>query len=96
MVDKKTGEVLPRTYVAPAMFFFHTINAYEEGGSIIVDVASFKDASPIQTSMYMENLRKGEVGEEGFVPYTAPPIYRYSLPLTNQSEVKLDVLPSYI
>jgi len=81
LVDKKTGKVLPTTYEAPAMFFFHTINAYEEEGSIVVDVSAFEDASSIQEALYTENIRKGEMGEEGYIPVHPPPITRYTLPL---------------
>lgn len=35
----------PITYNAPAMFAFHHINAYEEDGQIVCDVAAYNDAN---------------------------------------------------
>lgn len=47
MVD---GKPHPITYESEGFFTFHHINAYEEDGFLIVDVAAYNDAEAVKHS----------------------------------------------
>jgi beta,beta-carotene 9',10'-dioxygenase len=56
--DRKTG-VLARSWVADPFFVFHTINAFEDGDDVIVDLCAHEDASIIEL-LELDRLRAGE------------------------------------
>ena len=85
VIKKSTGEVLPVKYEAGPMFYFHTINAYEEGGAIVVDIAAFDDATIINR-LFLENLKKTD--EEPRTQGDFPPVRRYTLPLVKIQSVR--------
>lgn len=45
VLSMEDGTHHPIIYEAPAMFTFHHINAYEEDGQIVCDVAAYNDAN---------------------------------------------------
>lgn len=73
LFDRTTGE-LAHTFEAPAGFCFHHVNAFEEGGDVVVDACVYEDASVVQ-ALYLDRLR----GEERYVP--PPRLLRYRLDL---------------
>ena len=58
--SRRTGHLI-RTAVAPAMFLFHTINAFDEGDDVIVDVAAYDDPSIVQ-AFYLETMVREDSG----------------------------------
>lgn len=44
MINMDDGKLHPVTYETDRLFLFHQINAYEEDGEIVVDVAGYNDA----------------------------------------------------
>ena len=44
MVNRHTGELSSKTYVSNPFFFFHTINAFQKGSAVIIDLVIYKDA----------------------------------------------------
>jgi carotenoid cleavage dioxygenase-like enzyme len=46
VMDRSTGKV--REHTAPAMFVFHTVNAFEEGEDTVLDVIAYADSSIIE------------------------------------------------
>jgi beta,beta-carotene 9',10'-dioxygenase len=58
IVEKETGQVV-RTARGRAVFAFHHVNAFEEGGEIVVDIVAFPDSSVID-QVYLERLRSAE------------------------------------
>ena len=56
--DRKTG-ALARTWVADPFFVFHTINAFEDGDDLVVDLCAHEDASIIDM-LELDRLRGGE------------------------------------
>jgi hypothetical protein len=46
-----------RTFNAPPLFFFHTANAYEEGGQLHVDIACSSAQSPKDMFNLIKDLR---------------------------------------
>jgi len=55
--DRETG-ALHRTWTADPFFVFHTINAFEDGNDIVIDLCAHEDASVIEM-LELENLRAG-------------------------------------
>ena len=43
VIKKEGGTVVPITYLAPAAFALHVINAHEVGEDIVLDVCEFTD-----------------------------------------------------
>ncbi|XP_052817259.1 carotenoid-cleaving dioxygenase, mitochondrial-like [Mya arenaria] len=81
IIDKATGnEVHPdRKFEADAFFTFHTVNAYEDNGHIVLDAVCYKDAGIID-ALYLKNLTS-DVIEETFKRLDKPKIRRYVIPL---------------
>jgi len=79
VIDRKTG-ALAATCLAPSFFSFHHVNAFEEGGEIIVDFVAYPDSSVVQ-SLYLDVLR-GDVGQ--FSPIPAE-LRRYRVSLKDAS-----------
>jgi beta,beta-carotene 9',10'-dioxygenase len=55
--DRKTG-ALARTWVADPFFVFHTINAFEDGDDLVIDLCAHEDASIIEL-LELDRLRAG-------------------------------------
>ena len=55
VIDRQTGE-LRSTSHADAFFVFHSVNAFEEDGELVVDLVAYEDASIID-DLYLANLR---------------------------------------
>lgn len=60
VINKESG-LVERTYQAEAFFAFHHINAFEQEGDLLVDLAAHPDKSRID-SFYMDNLRGPDGG----------------------------------
>ena len=57
IVDRESGAVVSESMAEP-FFAFHHVNAFEDGGEVVVDVAAFDEPSVID-SLYLENLELG-------------------------------------
>jgi len=53
VVSRKDGTVT--TFSTEAFFVFHTVNAFEEGGKIVIDIAAYPDAS-INAEFFFDHL----------------------------------------
>ncbi|XP_071539885.1 uncharacterized protein [Panulirus ornatus] len=56
VVRRDTGSVTCTQYVTETFFFLHTINAYEDRGHIVLDIAAYKNAEMLHC-MYVEALK---------------------------------------
>jgi len=77
LMNKHDGQLVAR-YEGEAMFSFHHVNAFEQDGEVVVDLAAYRDASSIQ-KFYLDRLR-AEVQQD-----EAPSdgeFRRYRLPLS--------------
>ncbi|MFN3404656.1 MAG: carotenoid oxygenase family protein [Cytophagaceae bacterium] len=61
LLNRETGEI--RTMQSEAFFFFHTVNCYDEGNKIIIDLCLYKDPSIIK-SLYLEHVISKGVPKE--------------------------------
>ena len=43
VINRSTGEATKVVYTSESFFFLHTINAYEEGGYIVIDIAMYQN-----------------------------------------------------
>jgi beta,beta-carotene 9',10'-dioxygenase len=76
LVDRVTGEATGG-FETEACFAFHHVNAYEDGGEVVVDMCAFEDAGVIE-DLYLERLREGK-------PVAAPELTRFRLGVADRS-----------
>ena len=69
-LDKRDGRI--KTWMAPAFFAFHHINAFEQGGDLVMDIAAYDNADLIG-AFYLERMRAGR-------PIPTGQFRRYCLP----------------
>ena len=62
LVDRDDGDV--RTVTAPPFFFFHTVNAFEDGPDTVVDLVAFADAGVVDALAY-DRVETGVVEATG-------------------------------
>lgn len=72
VIEKDTGAIVRRAET-DACFAFHHVNAFEQDGAILLDLAAFPDARIID-ALYLDALRAGKA-----VPRSA--LTRYTIPL---------------
>jgi carotenoid cleavage dioxygenase-like enzyme len=58
LVDRASGKPMDGFHT-DACFAFHHINAYEDGGEVVVDLCTFPDASVVE-DLYLDRLRAGK------------------------------------
>jgi beta,beta-carotene 9',10'-dioxygenase len=78
LVDRISGQATTG-FETDACFAFHHVNAYEDGGHVIVDLCTTPDASVID-DLYLERLRKDE-----HTPLVKPALTRFKLSLADRS-----------
>ncbi len=61
-LSRRSGEVRARAYGEP-FFCFHHLNAFEEGGALVVDLVACEDAEIVE-ALYLDRVRG-----EGTLPY---------------------------
>ena len=57
----RTSGALTRSWTTDAFFVFHTINAYEDGDALVLDLCAYDDASVIEL-LELERLRTNAAG----------------------------------
>jgi beta,beta-carotene 9',10'-dioxygenase len=76
LVDRATGEATGG-FQTDACFAFHHVNAYEDGGEVVVDLCVFADAGVIE-DLYLDRLRQGK-------PVQSAELTRFRLKLADRS-----------
>jgi carotenoid cleavage dioxygenase-like enzyme len=74
VLDKESGKVVA-TVELPAMFAFHYLNAWEQDGAVVFDIAAYEDSSPVY-HLFFDSLFGPDGGD---IPYSC--IMRYRVPL---------------
>ena len=75
-VNRKDGTVT--TLETSAFFVFHTVNAFEEDGKIVIDLAGYSDPG-IVTEFFFDHLLKSGLGRK-----SAANLLRFTLDLNNR------------
>jgi beta,beta-carotene 9',10'-dioxygenase len=70
LVDRATGEAAGPFETDP-FFGFHFVNAYDEDGGVVADIATFEDAGIVE-DLYLERLRDGH-------PIAKPSLTRFRI-----------------
>ncbi len=70
LIDRATGEARG-PFETDAWFGFHHVNAYEDGGDVVVDISVFEDAQIVE-DLYLERLRAGK-------PVARPQLRRFRI-----------------
>ncbi|KAL7834943.1 hypothetical protein SRHO_G00291900 [Serrasalmus rhombeus] len=90
LVNKQTGMVSPVKYHTKALSTFHQINAFEEGGFLMVDMCCSDDGQAINNFL-IQNLRKsGEALDKVYNSLARTFPRRFVLPLNITSDTPLD------
>jgi carotenoid cleavage dioxygenase-like enzyme len=76
LVERASGEAISR-FQTEACFAFHHVNAFEEGGEVVVDVCTYPDAGIVQ-DLYLDRLRSGK-------PLAHAELTRFKLDLSQRS-----------
>ena len=76
LVDRATGEATAG-FQTDACFAFHHVNAYEDGGEIVLDLCAYPDPQIVE-DLYLERLRAGK-------PVTPATLTRFRLRLSDRS-----------
>jgi beta,beta-carotene 9',10'-dioxygenase len=77
LVDRTSGESVGG-FQSDACFAFHHVNAYDDGGEVVVDMCAYDDAGVIE-DLYLERLRSG------VKPLANAELTRFRLRLTDRS-----------
>jgi len=78
VVSMDDGKLHPVVYETEKLFLFHHINAFEENGEVIIDVAGYSDAEWVHHITKDDTRKSGNLSEN-------PSARRYVLPLNIES-----------
>ncbi|XP_077988177.1 carotenoid-cleaving dioxygenase, mitochondrial-like [Glandiceps talaboti] len=76
VIERDSGRILNTQYTSDAFFNFHSINAYEEKGHIVVDLCCYSNANVLEES-YLARLRDRTLD----IDYSGSEVRRFVLPL---------------
>jgi len=76
LVDRATGKAV-EGFQTDVCFAFHHVNAYDDGGEVVVDLCTYPDAGIIE-DLYLDRLRAGK-------PVTPATLTRFRLGLADRS-----------
>jgi carotenoid cleavage dioxygenase-like enzyme len=71
LLDRNTGKI--RTASSDTFFFFHTVNAYDEGDNVIIDLCLYESPMIIK-HLYIDAIKKN-----GIVPEDVPVLSRITI-----------------
>lgn len=80
LLCRKTGAVLPHKYISDPFSFFHSINAYEDNGNVVVDLCCYRDGNIIK-SLYVQALNEHAANKNRSGHFLRSEARRYVLPL---------------
>ncbi len=87
VIDKKTGEIRERR--GRGFFYFHHVNAWEEGDTLKLDIITFPDDGVLR-HLYLDDLRSNRPTEAtGY-------LHRATIPLRAEERVEMDRLTDHL
>ncbi|XP_055953559.1 carotenoid-cleaving dioxygenase, mitochondrial-like [Argiope bruennichi] len=60
LIERRTGKEVKVKFEADTLFFFHHINAYEDGTHLVVDIMAFPN-SEVMDKFFLKDLRAGRL-----------------------------------
>ncbi|QBD75401.1 carotenoid oxygenase family protein [Ktedonosporobacter rubrisoli] len=90
IMDKQDGRVVGR-YPTEAFFTFHHANAFEQDGSLLVDLVAYPSPTPMSRDLYLEQLRTNRRDSS----LDDAELRRYRIPLDGVRPVTYEVLSNY-
>ncbi len=78
VVDRDTGELVAEPTIAPA-FTFHHVNAYADGGTVVLDLVSFPDGDIV------DSMALGDLDTDGFPAVPDAHLMRYRIDLETET-----------
>ncbi|HTK11402.1 MAG TPA: carotenoid oxygenase family protein [Ktedonobacteraceae bacterium] len=91
VMDKQDGHIVGR-YRTEAFFTFHHANAFEQNGTLIVDLVAYPSPSPMSHGLYLDLLRDETTRNS---PLNEAELRRYCIPLDGAAPVTYEVLSDY-
>ncbi|KAI1285612.1 Carotenoid isomerooxygenase [Halotydeus destructor] len=94
IVERASGKVLKQKYYAAPFAFFHTINAYEDCGHLVVDICCYEDGKIMETTS-LEAIRfstSSASETERHLKSMNSRARRYVLPIMNDKHIKVDTM----
>ena len=79
VVDRVSGDVVG-VFETETFYTYHHINAFDDGGSIVLDIATYDDPS-ILDALWLDNLRSYEKS----VPFPCSQIKRFTIDLDDEA-----------
>jgi carotenoid cleavage dioxygenase-like enzyme len=86
LVDRRSGHLHSRLEAEP-FFSFHSVNAFERGADLLVDLIAYPDAA-VLSCLYLERLRAGAKAP-------LPELRRYRLPLLGGETSYESIAPGF-
>jgi carotenoid cleavage dioxygenase-like enzyme len=94
IINRQSG-VIEKTLQAEAFFMFHTVNAYEEDNTVILDIAAYKDAGVMKETQleYLRNRTQASENTSYFTRFTID-VPRGALTTTSNTKQSFE-MPSF-
>lgn len=79
LIDRCDDKKIRYTFKSSSFFYLHTINAYEDGGNVVIDICSYNDPSVLDC-MYIEAMENMQFMENYAKMFRSRPL-RFILPV---------------
>ena len=95
MIKRLSGEIIESKYVSDPFSFFHSINAYEDNGHVVIDLCCYRDGNIIK-GLYAKSLNLAAANKPNESRHCAAQLLRsearrYVLPIIeSRSEIPVN------
>ncbi|GMH65354.1 hypothetical protein TL16_g04178 [Triparma laevis f. inornata] len=89
------GEI-KMTSKAPPLFTLHHANAYEEDGSVVLDLCAFEDSTILQTTVFQSAVLLDQDARDAYKEAFVPPRYHRLILKGDGKDAEESVIPSFL